>query len=109
MSKASYFKKLKEDRARIARERVATLTVLSVDALREGRLDRAVRYVDLSLRICRRTQTRMPRDFAYCRKCLVPLIPGFNERIRLGGERITSTCHNCGNIKRKPYTRGRNT
>lgn len=95
--------------ARIAEERICILTELSVRALREGRTDRAIRYVDLSLRICRKTKVRMPKDFPFCKECLVPLIPGYNERVRVCRERVIRTCGNCGSIKRIPYIREKRT
>ena len=90
---------------RIAAERVSRLTELSVIALREGREDRARRYVTIAIRICQKTRTDMPADFVFCKKCRLPLVPGVNQRVRIGNARVTSTCAGCGNIKRTPYLR----
>lgn len=95
--------------ASIAEERIAVLTELSKEAIRSGRADRAVRYVDIALRICRKTKVKMPKDFPFCKRCLVPLIPGYNERVRICNQRIVCTCGNCGNIKRIPYIREKRT
>ena len=93
----------------IANERIDILTGLSVRALMSGRPDRAVRYVDLSLRICGKTKVSMPEGFAFCKECKRPLIPGVNQRVRVCRERVISTCGNCGHIKRIPYIREKRT
>lgn len=95
--------------ARIAAERVSRLSELSQTALREGREDRAKRYVTIALRICQKTRTDMPEDFVFCKKCRLPLIPGINQRVRIGDAHVTSTCGGCGNIRRMPYIREKRT
>ena len=94
---------------KIAAERVSKLAALSQSALTEGREDRAKRYVTIALRICQKTRTEMPEGFAFCKKCRLPLIPGINQRVRVGKERVVSTCGGCGNIRRMPYTKEKRT
>ena len=94
---------------RIAAERVSKLTELSVAALREGKEDRARRYVTIAIRICQKTRTEMPSGFVFCKECRLPLIPGINQRVRVGKARVTSTCAACGNIRRTPYLREKRT
>ena len=93
----------KEQIQSIAEERVLKLTSLSIDALKNQKIDRAKRYVFLALRICQKTQIHMPKGFSFCKKCHIPLIPGVNQKIRLNNTRIISTCEECGEIKRRPY------
>ncbi len=95
--------------ARIAAERVSRLADLSVAALRQGREDRAKRYVTIALRICQKTRTDMPEGFVFCKKCRLPLVPGVNQRVRVSRERVISTCGGCGNIRRIPYLREKRT
>lgn len=94
---------------RIAEERIAVLTRLSQEALREGRKDRAQRYVTLALRICQKTRTEMPEGFAFCKRCHTPLVPGINQRVRVGRTRVVSTCGECGAIRRQPYIKEKRT
>ena len=91
--------------ARIADERIAILTRLSQEALKEGRKDRAQRYVTLALRICQKTKADMPEGFAFCKECRTPLRPGINQRVRVTRARVISTCGECGDIRRRPYIR----
>ena len=68
---------------KIAAERVSRLAELSQAALREGREDRARRYVTIAIRICQKTRVRMPEGFVFCKKCHLPLVPGINLRVRV--------------------------
>ena len=94
---------------KIAAERVSRLAELSQAALREGREDRARRYVTIALRICQKTRVRMPEGFVFCKRCRLPLVPGINVRVRVVRERVISTCGGCGNIRRMPYIREKRT
>lgn len=89
--------------SQIAEERMSRLTALSVDALKSGRKDRAVRYVELAMAIGRKSRTKMPGSFRFCKKCRIPLVPGINLQIRLNNDVITHTCKECGHVKRIPY------
>ncbi|MBO5599515.1 MAG: ribonuclease P protein component 4 [Candidatus Methanomethylophilus sp.] len=92
----------RKDVRKIGDERVSILTGLACKAVRDGRDDRARRYVELARAICGKAQTEMPRDFRYCKKCLLPMMPGINCRVRLTGGKITSGCA-CGEVRRMPY------
>lgn len=94
----------RKDIRNIGSERIAVLTDLSRQAVRDGRDDRARRYMHLARAIGGKTQTAMPEGFRYCKKCLLPMMPGTNCRIRLTGSRISATCI-CGNVWRMPYLR----
>jgi ribonuclease P protein subunit RPR2 len=91
----------------IGDERISILTRLSEDALKEGRDDLARRYVSLARNIGKKTKAKMPSGFMYCKKCMIPLIPGINCTVRLTGGKIVSKCQQCGWLKRMPYTRER--
>ncbi len=79
------------------------LLELAEQAVRDGRDDRAVRYVDLARRIGMKTRTPLPSGFRYCRGCLRPLIPGLNCDVRLTGRKVVTTCRSCGTLRRVPY------
>lgn len=91
--------------ANIGAERISILTELSKTALADGREDLAKRYVYLARSIGRKTRVKMPAEFVYCKKCLMPLVPGTSCTVRLTGGKIVTTCHNCGGLKRMPYTK----
>lgn len=92
----------RKDLRKLGDERVGILVNLSREAVKEGNNDRARRYVELARAICGKAQTEMPRDFRYCKKCLLPLIPGINCKVRLTGSKIVSEC-GCGTVWRMPY------
>jgi ribonuclease P protein subunit RPR2 len=92
----------RKDLRKLGDERVGILVQLSREAVKEGYNDRARRYVELARAICGKAQTEMPRDFRYCKKCLLPMMPGINCRVRLTGGKITSGCA-CGEVRRMPY------
>lgn len=92
---------------KIGEERIATLTKMSIDALSEGRNDLARRYVELAKKIGMKTKMKMPEGFRYCKKCLIPLIPGNNCTVRLTGGKVVTRCQDCGALKRKPYIKER--
>lgn len=87
----------------IGAQRVGILVKLSRDAAREGKEDRAIRYVELARSICGKAQMGMPRGFRFCGDCLLPLIPGTNCTVRLTGHKIVSECRRCGAVWRMPY------
>jgi len=91
----------------IGEERISILTGLSKDALTDGREDLARRYVSLAGSIGRKTRTKMPAGFRYCKKCMVPLVPGFNCTVRLTGGKTVTRCQSCGSLKRMPYRKER--
>jgi ribonuclease P protein subunit RPR2 len=94
----------KKAASRIAEERMSTLADISKDAVRDGKNERAVRYVFLARKISQKTRTPMPEGFHFCKKCNTPLIPGRNCRVRLSGGRIVTTCERCNSVKRMPYS-----
>ena len=96
-----------DEAARIGAERVSVLKRLSHEAARSGNDGRARRYVDIAVRICRKTRTRMPRDFRFCKGCGVPMLPGVTSRVRLTGGKVVCTCLRCGRAARMPYQRER--
>ncbi|MDD2626356.1 MAG: ribonuclease P protein component 4 [Candidatus Methanomethylophilus sp.] len=87
----------------IGTARVETLLRLSQEAVRAGRGDRARRYVGLARTIGMKAQVSLPPDFRYCRRCLLPLIPGLNCTVRLTGHKVVCGCRECGAVRRRPY------
>lgn len=91
--------------ADIGAERISILVDLAFAAARDGNEERARRYVDLSRRIAAKTKVKVPRGRPCCEGCLMPLIPGVNCRVRVGGHMVRTTCGCCGEISRRPYLR----
>ncbi|MFT0899582.1 ribonuclease P protein component 4 [Candidatus Methanoprimaticola sp. MG2] len=91
--------------ADIGADRISRLLDMAFVAVREGKVDRARRYIDLALRISAKTKVAVPRDRPYCDGCLTPMIPGLNCRVRVGGHMVRTTCECCGEVFRRPYIR----
>ena len=89
----------------IATRRMSLLFGLSRKALREGKPERARRYVTLARHISQRTNTPLPREETYCKKCNMPLDVGRNCRVRVKDGVIRITCLECGDVRRMPYTK----
>ena len=89
----------------IAVRRISLLFGLSRKALADGNPDRARRYVTLARRISQRTNTPIPRDETYCKRCNLPLDAGRNCRVRVMKGNVKITCLECGDIRRMPYNR----
>ena len=89
----------------IAARRMSLLFSLSRKALNEGKPERARRYVTLARRISQRTNTPLPRDETYCKRCNMPLDVGRNCRVRVMNGNVKITCLECGDIRRMPYNR----
>jgi len=102
MSKRRLSQKTVED---IGRRRIDRLMDLSEEAVRQDRGDRARRYVELARRIGMKTRTGIPAERRYCKKCLIPMMPGVNCRVRLSNHMVVVTCCECGETRRKPYVR----
>lgn len=86
----------------IAKKRMSTLYKLSVKAADEGNRDRAKRYISMARRISQKTNTPMPKENMYCKRCNMPLSVGKNCRVRLVGGKISITCLECEDINRIP-------
>ena len=89
----------------IAARRMSLLFSLSRKALNEGKPERARRYVTLARRISQRTNTPLPRDETYCKRCNMPLDVGKNCRVRVMNGNVKITCLECGDVRRMPYNR----
>lgn len=87
----------------IARERIEKLLTLAEEEALAGNIERGRRYVELARKIGMRTNTRMPKEFMFCKQCDSPLIPGRNCRVRLRSNHISIRCLNCGHIRRHSY------
>jgi ribonuclease P protein subunit RPR2 len=79
--------------------------VLSEEAARNGREDRARRYVDIARGISGKTRVKIPKDRRYCKSCHLPMLPGINCTVRLSNHRVCMRCDVCGEVRRTPYTR----
>ena len=84
---------------------MSLLFSLSRKALNEGKPERARRYVTLARRISQRTNTPLPRDETYCKRCNMPLDVGRNCRVRVMNGNVKITCLECGDVRRMPYNR----
>ena len=85
-------------------ERIERLADLARDAAREGRMDRARRYVRLARRIAERNRLALPTRLERftCDECDAYLLPGRNARVRTKSGHVTITC-SCGSQSRYPY------
>ncbi|RLJ08356.1 MAG: RNAase P [Candidatus Aenigmatarchaeota archaeon] len=95
----------KEERKRIARERVKRLFRLAEEASRQGKQERADRYAELIWRICLRHNLRPRERRRICRRCHCWLQPGKTLRIRTRADKqvVVWQCMRCGFIRRYPY------
>jgi len=91
----------------IGEERISILAGLSKEALADGNKERARRYVSLAVKIGRKTKAKIPVEFKYCKKCMIPLVPGVSSTVRLTGGKVVTTCIECGALKRMPYLKER--
>lgn len=89
----------------IGKERIEILMNLAEKAVREGKEDRAARYVDIARRIGMKTRTGIPKEFRFCKGCFTPLVPGVSCTTRLNGHKVVTTCEICGTVRRVPYIR----
>lgn len=89
----------------IASERMSILFDLSRVAVKNGKDDRARRYVHIARRIGQKTNTPVPKENGFCKNCGLPMVHGVNCRTRIGDGRLKITCLGCGNVKRMPYIR----
>ena len=88
----------------IAGIRMNKLMEMSKHQASYGDVDISRRYVDIAVRISRRTKTKVPKEHIYCKNCFIPAVPG-TFRVRLKNHKIIMTCTECGNVKRVPYVR----
>ena len=88
----------------IAAERVQRLGDLAREAVRDGRDDRARRYVRLARRVAERHRLTLPHRFRRftCDRCDAYLVPGRNARVRTRDGHVVVTC-DCGEHARYPY------
>ncbi len=92
-----------KDVSMIGADRIARLISLSEQAVIDGREDRARRYVDLARRIGMKARTGIPKDWRYCKNCLLPMMPGRTCTVRLSKHKVCVTCGSCGTVRRQPY------
>jgi len=88
----------------IAETRMEKLMAMSRERASSGDPVLARRYVDLARRISMRTKTEMPKEYIYCKMCLMPMVP-CTSRVRLRNHKIMIRCLECGDLKRIPYLR----
>lgn len=99
-------KRISKHRVReIADTRMRRLAELSLQQVREGRPDRASRYVEIARRIGMKTRTPMPEGFQYCKGCMQPMLPGLNSHVRLRKDYVLTHCMVCGRCIRTRYRR----
>jgi len=97
----------------IAVQRIKLLWRMSIDMVREGKLDLAREYIDEALKLVKRFRLEKPLYLRrwVCSNCLLPLVPGLTARVRLEPHgkdtRVVITCLICGYIHRLQVRRGR--
>ena len=107
MGKRGRFSKKKEQRRKIASERIRILIDLAEREAVSGKSARSDRYGQLAMKIGKRYNVGLPDDFKYrfCKACGTYRIPSVNSRTRLTGQYITIHCLKCGDTFRRPYKR----
>ncbi len=93
----------------IGESRIETLLNLSEQAVKDGRDDRARRYVELARNISGKTRVKLPKDKLYCKNCHLPMMPGRNCTVRLNNHMVCIRCDVCGGVRRHPYIREQRT
>ena len=91
--------KLKEERKKIALNRINKLFKLSLEA---NDLDLSSRYIILARKLSTKYKISIPREYKqlFCKKCNFLLIPSKTCRVRLKGINVVYTCFFCKEIKR---------
>ncbi|MCX6651058.1 MAG: ribonuclease P protein component 4 [Methanomassiliicoccales archaeon] len=89
----------------IARKRMDILVRASEKEALSGNMERSKRYMSLALRISGRNKVSMPASARYCPKCLAPMVPGLDCRVRLRDHKVIEHCLDCDAVKRTPYLR----
>ncbi|MEM4717182.1 MAG: ribonuclease P [Desulfurococcaceae archaeon] len=90
----------------IARERINILFSMAIEKTRNGDFELARRYVEIAIRVASKAGVKLPKKYkrSYCRKCYVPLIPGYTLTIRVKNvgkhTRVTYRCLKCGWVRR---------
>ena len=87
----------------IGADRIDKLLTMSEEAAKNGRDDRARRYIDIAMGVSGKTRVRMPKDRKLCKNCHLPLLPGVNCTVRLSNHKVCIRCDACGEVQRLPY------
>lgn len=89
----------------VARRRIEHLFEVARRRVREGETDWARRAVDLARRVAMRYQTGLPTHLRdqVCPGCKGPLVPGRTARVRVEQGKKSTTCLECGTVRRRPY------
>ena len=93
----------------IGADRIDKLLTMSEEAVRNGRDDRARRYIDIAMGISGKTRVRMPKEKRFCKNCHLPMMPGVNCTVRLSNHKVIMRCDACGEVRRLPYIREQRT
>jgi len=97
----------------IALERCVILYRLAIREAKEGRLDRARKYIELGVSLLQKYRVRKPMYYRrwVCKRCRAPLIPGLTVSVRVRSTRthviVVKRCSACGWITRTPLRRQR--
>ena len=107
MGKRDRFSRKKEQRRKIASERITILMELAEKEAASGKPARSDRYGQLAMKIGKRYNVGLPGDFNYrfCKACGTYRVPSVNSRTRMTGQYITVNCLKCGDVYRRPYKR----
>ncbi len=95
----------KEIISKIAMERMKILFGLAGKEFKEHP-ERSNRYVELSLKIGKRTNTPIPQKLKknYCKKCGAYLKEGVNSKFRVNDGKMNVSCGECGAVKKISLT-----
>lgn len=90
--------------AEVARRRRRELLELAREAALEDRLADAGRYGELAWRLTTRYQLAASDELKQrvCRGCQSYLLPGETSRVRIEAGAVSTTCLDCGRVRRIP-------
>ena len=98
-----------KEMVKTAKERIELLFSLAEKEGLKGDLDLANRYVVLAFTIAKRYNVRLTpgQKASFCRNCSAFLLESRTSRTRIHSGRITRKCLNCGDIRRIPINKNR--
>ena len=100
----------KENKKRIAEERIQCLFHQAHGAAKAGDVERSKKYIRLAKAIGMKSQFPIPRTLKrkFCKKCFSFFIPSKTVRVRTQKNNyVTYACLICGNVQRYPFSKER--
>lgn len=103
------YNKMNKAKARqISKERIEILFDEAKEAVLEGDIERANRYVDLARKVGMKYNQPIPSESKrrVCKNCYSYLFPSVTSRVRVRKGKLVARCNRCGHINRYIYKKG---